>query len=507
MRIIQILGAALALFLCALPATAQTDNGAPASGASARPATHGQGHKFRRSASKTRAVARARAAARRAQLAAQRDDAGAGTTDGGRFAATAGRRRSPSPAPRDNSGITLADRIAIQFDLAWVGEYTGLINGDFNDRTVAAIRAFQRNRKFKETGVLNTQERALLAASARAKQAQVGWSMVDDTVTGARLGLPTKQAPNKSPGKSGSRWSSAQGQVQVETFRIREPGTTLAAIYEQQKKEPSNRRIDNNLSRPDFFIISGMQGLKKFYVRADVKDGEVRGMTLLYDQATETIMDPVGVVMAGAFTAFPAAADAVAQAGVQARRKVEYGTGIVVSAAGHILTDRQLTDGCNIIVVSGYGDADKQAEDQITSLALIRVYGVPDMVPAAFAGDATKSPDLTLIGIADPQAQGGASAVSTVAAKLHGDALEPAPQLGFSGAGALDAQGRFAGMVELKTPVVATVGGGSTPPHASLATVPAIRAFLDGEKLPAAMPRTGIEAATASVVRVICVRK
>ena len=42
------------------------------------------------------------------------------------------------------------------------------------------------------------------------------------------------------------------------------------------------------------------------------------------------------------------------------------------SAAGHILTDRQLTDGCQVIVVSGYGDADRQAEDAANDLVLLR---------------------------------------------------------------------------------------------------------------------------------------
>ena len=42
-----------------------------------------------------------------------------------------------------------------------------------------------------------------------------------------------------------------------------------------------------------------------------------------------------------------------------------------------------------------------------------------------------KGPDLTLVGIADPQAQGGGGTISTRSAKLRGDTLEPAPQPGF----------------------------------------------------------------------------
>src|SRR5215470_12319268 len=90
-----------------------------------------------------------------------------------RLAAAATRNRAaPPPVPARDSAIPLAERIAIQFDLAWTGDYNGLVNGEFNDKTTAAIQSFQRDRKFKETGTLNPQERALLAATAKAKAAQ-----------------------------------------------------------------------------------------------------------------------------------------------------------------------------------------------------------------------------------------------------------------------------------------------------------------------------------------------
>ena len=47
----------------------------------------------------------------------------------------------------------------------------------------------------KETGVLAPPERAQLATNSKAVQERVGWAMVDDKVTGAQLGLPTKQVP------------------------------------------------------------------------------------------------------------------------------------------------------------------------------------------------------------------------------------------------------------------------------------------------------------------------
>jgi peptidoglycan hydrolase-like protein with peptidoglycan-binding domain len=416
------------------------------------------------------------------------------------------KKAAPQQPGRDAyANMPLADRILIQYDLAWVGHFNGLINGEFNDRSIAAVKAFQKDNKFKETGVLAAPERTALAGQSKEKQDQVGWRTVDDKATGAQVGLPTAQVPNMSLVRSGTRWSSAQGQVQVETFRIRGPGTTLPSVFEQQKKEPPNRKLAVNLLRNDFFILSGLQGLKKFYVRAEIRDLEVRGMTILYDQANEGIMDPVVVVMSSAFAPFPGSGLA-AQIGPPPPRKVDYGTGIVVTLAGHILTDRQLTDGCNVIQVAGYGDADRMAEDAAAGITLLRVHGGSALSPAALVHEGASGPDLTLVGIADPQAQGGARAASTAAARLNGEAIEPSPQLGFSGAAAIDRQGRFFGMVALKSPVVASAGSVALPP-ASVVSVQAIRRFLDARYVTPATGRTGAEAAKGSVVRVICVRR
>jgi peptidoglycan hydrolase-like protein with peptidoglycan-binding domain len=443
-----------------------------------------------------------------AQSAAQSTQASDGrlrVAEAKKKADTKQKKDAPKQGNPGYANMPIAERVGIQFDLAWTGHFNGLINGEFNDRSVAAVKAFQKDYKFRESGVLAPPERALLASMSKSKQEQVGWRMVDDKATGAQVGLPTTHVPNVSKGKSGTHWSSAQGQIQVETFRTREPGLTLAALFEQQKKEPPNRKLEVNVLRDDTFILSGLQGLKKFYVRAQIRDLEVRGLTILYDQATDGIMDPVTVVMSSAFAPFPGTG-LTALIGPPPRRKVEYGTGIIVNARGHIITDRQLTEGCNVIQVAGFGDANPLADDEATGVALLRVYGVPDLTPAALVHEGARGPDLTLVGIADPQSQGGGRAITTAAARLNGSDIQPPPQLGFSGAAALDAQGRLLGMVTLKSPVVASAG---TPPlpQASVVTVERLRRFLDAQYVTTATGRTGIEAAKASIVRVICVRR
>lgn len=71
----------------------------------------------------------------------------------------------------------------------------------------------------------------------REKQDQVGWTLVEDPVmVGVRLGIPARLAPRKERGRTGGRWTSSRGEVQIETFRDSIADTTFAALFEQQKR-------------------------------------------------------------------------------------------------------------------------------------------------------------------------------------------------------------------------------------------------------------------------------
>jgi peptidoglycan hydrolase-like protein with peptidoglycan-binding domain len=398
------------------------------------------------------------------------------------------------------AAMPLAERLSIQSDLIWSKDYNGGVTGDFNDRSIAAVKAFQKRGKGKDTGIITPEERQALRAAVKEQQEQVGWRIVEDTATpGARLGIPAKLVPQSSKNANGSRWASARGEVQIETFLIGPPNSDLAAQFEKQKKNPAARRTEYSVLRQDFFVLSGLQGLKKFYVRAQIKGSEIRGVTILYDQAMEGIMEPVVVAMSSAFSPFDNAA-------APTRRKVEYSTGILVSAAGHVIADRQATDGCHTVTVAGRGHAERVAEDAATDMALLRVYGANALKAASLSSEAPKGADLTLVGIADPQLQNGEGAVTTAPGRIAGVngalvALEPVPAQGFSGAAALDAQGQFVGMIEMKPQA------GTQAFQAALVPTATIRAFLEKAKVTPAVGRMTLDDAKAAVARVICVRK
>jgi hypothetical protein len=82
-------------------------------------------------------------------------------------------------------------------------------------------------------------------------------------------------------------------------------------------------------------------------------------------------------------------------------------------------------------------------------------------------------------------------------------ALSPPPALGFSGAAALDADGKFAGIALLK-PVLVAGPANATPAQATLVPADTVHDFLKANGVNASGEPSD---AKASVVRVICVRK
>jgi hypothetical protein len=257
-------------------------------------------------------------------------------------------------------------------------------------------------------------------------------------------------------------------------------------------------------------VLSGLQGLKRFYVKGQIKGGEVRGFRVLYDQATEGTMAPVVVAMASAFTPFDASAASLAPA-PPPRKKVEYATGVVVGSDGVIATDSYAVAGCEIVIVAGLGNAERLREDKAaksSEIALLRVYGAPPLTPAMLAPAAAMG-DVTITGIADPDSQAGGHAVSSMVAKLGaagGDVrLDPAPGLGFDGAAISDADGRLLGLAKLRPDVMA--GPAPATAKASLIDAEMLRARLAAADLKPAPTPAGRADPKASVVRLICVRK
>lgn len=359
--------------------------------------------------------------------------------------------------------------------------------------------AVEKGARATEAGGLKTPEGDPFPTTVNFPAEAVGWQFVEDPATGARFGLPEKLVPHAGTTRTGSRWTSAQGQIQVETFRLAE--AALPALFEEEKKAP-RRHVTSSELKEDSFVMVGVQGLKNFLIRAQARGSELRGITILYDQATEGTMEYVAAAMVSTFAGFPDPNSAPLPG---LRRAVEYGSAVVVDGTGDLIAPAPIADECQSITVTGFGHAERVATDKASDLALIRLYGARDLVAAPLASGGDPNGDIKLVGIADPLAQAGGADVTSVAAHLTAQGFEPVPPPGFSGAAAVDARGAVAGIVEIKPPVV-VAGSGSANLAATLVPAAAIRAFLQAQHVTPAAPESHAPV-EQSVVRIICVRK
>lgn len=72
------------------------------------------------------------------------------------------------------AAIPRADRITIQNDLTWGGDFSGPIDGEFSERLVAAVKGYQARLKNPATGIISAEERAALAAAVAPRKQEVG---------------------------------------------------------------------------------------------------------------------------------------------------------------------------------------------------------------------------------------------------------------------------------------------------------------------------------------------
>jgi hypothetical protein len=406
---------------------------------------------------------------------------------------------APAPMRVESFPNLPADqRAAIRSALLWSSSEDGT-PADREDPMTAAIKAYQKRNKAKVTGTLTDSEKGELLAAAKTHSDEFGWRVVIDPATGIRLGVPSKLAAQAREATNGTRWESRHGDVVIETFRIK-TADSLAALFEAQKKVPANRKIESSYARSDSFFVSGLQGLKHFAVRAQLRNGELRGYTMLYDQAMATIVLPVLPPMANAFSPFPEGTMPVASLS----RPVAYATGVIVSDEGYIVTNRRFVDGCDVITIPGIGNAERIALDEAHGLGLLRVYGKRKLSAAALAAGSAPR-DLRLVGISDPHTQNGDGRRSTISASLAEDNAirlrDSVPLAGLAGAAAFDGKGRVLGIMEMQGMQIATPQNAAPPVR--LVPSSAIRDFLLAHNV-AASTGSGGESA---IVRVICVRQ
>lgn len=337
-------------------------------------------------------------------------------------------------------------RKAIQDDLIWSGNYNGAVDGEHGRRTHQAIVDFERRVGAKADGILDAAERKSLMDLATRARAGVGFTMQADPKTGMRIGIPAKLLTTRSDLPSGSQWRGALGRATLSSADL--PGTNddLAKLYETRSTDTANsRRVTYRVLRPDWFVVTGEIGSRRFYTRYTTDGSRLRGYTITYDASAAPQWEPLVIAIANSVEPFPAAGPGgrtqpgpVAQSPAPTARMQGVAAALVV-APGRAIAAAEAAATCKTILVGGRAARVEAAQG---GLALLAIDGLPaHRQTLALAGAETGVREAVVIGA-------GADGLVTMAGELRGDAVvQAALQPGMAGAAVFDRAGNLAAFI------------------------------------------------------------
>jgi peptidoglycan hydrolase-like protein with peptidoglycan-binding domain len=208
--------------------------------------------------------------------------------------------------------LSEADRRAVQDALIWTGDYNGVVDGAFGKRTRDSILAYQGNIKIATTGIMDAAQIATLVATADKAKAAVKFQALADDKTGIRISAPLKLLDKRSAVATGARLANADASATLDLTSVGGVDASLSALLARLTADAPGKKITLKISRPEFFVVSGEEGGRKFYSRyakapANWPDPTlIRGFTLAYPASTSHF-DRLGVAIANSFEPFPTA--------------------------------------------------------------------------------------------------------------------------------------------------------------------------------------------------------
>lgn len=320
---------------------------------------------------------------------------------------------APTPIPAEETraqaraserALDGAQRRRLQEALKWEGFYTSAIDGSFGPGTRNAMGSYQAAKGYEATGILTTRQRAELLAGYDMALATLGMALYEDARAGISLTAPmgmVKFERHESPFVQ----FAPENDSGVRMLLISQAGDqdTLYGLYDIMETleivplEGERKRGRNS------FELSGQNDKLRSYTYAALRDGAIKGFTLVWPPEQDRLMAHARQVMRESFSAQKDVVleDAVGHSadsqavdlvsGLQIRRPALTRSGFYVDGTGAVLTTTEALASCERITIAGEYDADIAAQDDALGLALLRPRtGLAPAGHASFRSDAPR---------------------------------------------------------------------------------------------------------------------
>jgi len=308
-----------------------------------------------------------------------------------------------SEARRSESRLTRAEREALQIAMKAQGFYTSTIDGAFGRGTRRSMADWQAANRFEPTGVLTTAQRQTLLGQYNAPLISVGMQRIEDTPAGIALDLPTKEVAFDRYESPFVQYKSLTD-LGARVFLISQPGDqrTLHGLYDiMQTLEVIPLDGERKRNANDFTIEGRGKGMVT-YTQATLRNGQIKGFTLIWPEGDEERRSRVLTAMQTSFTRLDGVLDPAAGAdapqnvdllaGLQIRRPRLSHSGFFVDDRGTVITTSDVVASCSRITLDHDYEAEILLNDTANGLAVLAAKDA--LAPIAVAELATTTPRL-----------------------------------------------------------------------------------------------------------------
>ncbi len=298
----------------------------------------------------------------------------------------------PEPEPADETPrearasereLTRDQRAELQIALKWAGFYNGAIDASYGRGTRASMAAWQEANAFDVTGILTTMQRAALLKQYNAVLDGMGLNLVQDQSVGIELKLPMGVVEFERYNPPFAHFK-ATGDIDAKILLISQAGdsNTLGGLYDIMQTLEIVPEIGPRTLKKDAFTLIGEGALMISHTQAWLKDGEIKGFTLVWPAGDEERRTRILGEMQESFqringvldpaTGVDAAQSIDLVSGLEIRKPKMTRSGFYVDGAGNVVTTTEVVNACSRITIDDSYEAEVAATDAELGIAVLR---------------------------------------------------------------------------------------------------------------------------------------
>ncbi|MCL6284380.1 serine protease [Ruegeria sp. 2012CJ41-6] len=374
---------------------------------------------------------------------------------------------TPAQARRSERQLSAAERRGLQTALKAEGFYNSTIDGAFGPGTRRSMADWQSVNGYEPTGILTTSQRIVLMDQYNAPLLSVGMARRSDEKAGISVDLPLGEVAFSRYDPPFAHYD-AQSDLGARVLLISQQGerADLFGLYDVMQTLEIVPLDGPRQRRKDSFTIEGRGNGIVSYTEATLRDGQIKGFSLIWPEGDEGRRARVLQAIKTSFARTDGALDPAEGAdaaqsvdlvsGLEIRKPRLSRSGFYVDRSGAVLTVAEAVQNCTRITLDNTYRADLVSQDEGLGVAILRP--IQPLAPMAVAELHPSEPKLqspvTLAGYsyegvlgAPTLTFGTLSDVAGLRGEVELSRLALAPQEGDAGGPVFDTGGSVVGML------------------------------------------------------------